>query len=77
MSMPLDVNCTMADLRFSDGDAVGFLQVCQFVPEKGGYEWVLVCSEDDTQYGDTNNGAIHAACRQLGYVNASWNNTIQ
>ena len=80
MSVPLTVNCTAGDVRFGDvsPDAwIGFLQVCKYVPEKGGNDWVLVCSSDEMQYGDTNNGAMHASCRQLGFVNATGNYTAK
>ena len=76
MSVPLTVNCTAGDVRFGDvspGDWIGFLQVCQYVPEKSGNDWVLVCSSDEKK----NNGAIHAACRQLGFVNATGNCTAK
>ena len=78
--LPLTANCTVADVWFGDEFAnagIGFLQVWHYVSENVGYKWVLVCSDDDTQYENTNNGAIHAACRQLGFVNATGNYTAK
>ena len=83
--MPSAEHCNqLADVQFVDANgrqlpdqSVGFLQVCLNLKETGQSAWVLVCDNDSKEYGDTNIGAIHAACRQLGYGHSTHHYTIQ
>ena len=66
--------CYLGDIRLTNdlnkdttNQRGGYLQVCQQQPETSYNDWVLVCDKEDVGNEDTNKGAMHAACRQLGY----------
>ena len=65
--------CSLADVQLVNKYGVkannqGLLQVCQRPDGDEFNQWVLVCRNTDIPIAQ--DGVIHAACRQLGYIDA-------